>query len=45
MARQVAYAEASVLDQKDALVSRSTGTFLLERKADAEPTGSSRPKA
>ena len=45
MARQVAYAEASVLDRKDALVSRSTGTFLLERKADAEPTGSSRPKA
>jgi uncharacterized protein (TIGR00369 family) len=35
MARQVAYAEASVIDDKDAMVSRSTGTFLLERKSDS----------
>ena len=31
MARQVAYAEATVIDGKDQLVSRSTGTFLLQR--------------
>jgi uncharacterized protein (TIGR00369 family) len=34
MARQVAYAEATVLDGEDQLVSRSTGTFLLKRSAD-----------
>lgn len=34
MAKQVAYAEARVLDATGALVSRSTGTFLLHR---AEP--------
>ncbi len=37
LARQVAYAEASVLDAKDDMVSRSTGTFLLHRAADADP--------
>src|SRR5207302_8839466 len=31
MARQVAYAEASVRDGDGRLVSRSTGTFLLQR--------------
>lgn len=39
MARQVAYGEATVLDQKDQLVSRSTGTFLLHRP---EPDGGPR---
>ena len=34
MARQVAYAEASVTDPEGQLVSRSTGTFLLHRAAD-----------
>ena len=34
LARQVAYAEASVIDEKDRLVSRSTGTFLLHRPSD-----------
>lgn len=34
MARQVAYAEATVTDGEDRLVSRSTGTFLLHRHAD-----------
>jgi acyl-coenzyme A thioesterase PaaI-like protein len=37
MARQVAYAEASVIDGKDRMVSRSTGTFLLYRAADGDP--------
>jgi uncharacterized protein (TIGR00369 family) len=31
MARQVAYAEATVRDAEDRIVSRSTGTFLLRR--------------
>ncbi len=31
MARQVAYAEATVHDDADRMVSRSTGTFLLHR--------------
>ncbi len=31
MARQVAYAEATVTDGDDRMVSRSTGTFLLKR--------------
>ena len=31
MARQVAYAEATVVDEEDQMVSRSTGTFLLHR--------------
>lgn len=31
MARQVAYAEATVRDPEDVLVSRSTGTFMLHR--------------
>jgi uncharacterized protein (TIGR00369 family) len=34
MARQVAYAEATVHDGRDRLVSRSTGTFLLQRSND-----------
>ena len=34
MARQVAYAEATVRDNDDKLVSRSTGTFLLHRHED-----------
>jgi uncharacterized protein (TIGR00369 family) len=34
MARQVAYAEATVIDGKDQMVSRSTGTFLLHRAAE-----------
>ena len=37
MARQVAYAEASVVDDRDRMVSRSTGTFLLHRASDSEP--------
>jgi uncharacterized protein (TIGR00369 family) len=37
MARQVAYAEATVIDGKDRILSRSTGTFLLHRQADGEP--------
>jgi uncharacterized protein (TIGR00369 family) len=35
MARQVAYAEATVRDTDDRLVSRSTGTFLLHRNEDS----------
>jgi acyl-coenzyme A thioesterase PaaI-like protein len=31
MARQVAYGEATVRDQEDQLISRSTGTFMLHR--------------
>ncbi|MGA3148690.1 MAG: PaaI family thioesterase, partial [Acidimicrobiales bacterium] len=37
MARQVAYAEATVVDGEGQLVSRSTGTFLLKRSADESP--------
>ncbi len=45
MARQVAYAEATVTDAKDRLISRSTGTFLLHRHSDDEPTsGTDRPE-
>jgi uncharacterized protein (TIGR00369 family) len=36
MARQVAYAEGTVLDEGDQMVSRSTGTFLLHRQVDQE---------
>jgi uncharacterized protein (TIGR00369 family) len=32
MARQVAYAEATVHDSEDLLISRATGTFLLHRE-------------
>jgi acyl-coenzyme A thioesterase PaaI-like protein len=32
-AKQVAYAEASVRDAQGQLVSRATGTFLLQREA------------
>jgi uncharacterized protein (TIGR00369 family) len=34
MARQVAYAEATVSDGKDQMISRSTGTFLLHRHTE-----------
>jgi uncharacterized protein (TIGR00369 family) len=34
MARQVAFAEASVLDSQESLISRATGTFLLHRAED-----------
>jgi uncharacterized protein (TIGR00369 family) len=34
MARQVAYAEGTVVDEEDQMVSRSTGTFLLHRHVD-----------
>jgi uncharacterized protein (TIGR00369 family) len=37
MARQVAYAEASVHDSEERMVSRSTGTFLLYRDDDRSP--------
>ena len=37
MARQVAYAEATVSDGEDQLVSRSTGTFLLHRSSGQLP--------
>ena len=37
LARQVAYAEASVTDADGSLLSRSTGTFLLHRPDDAAP--------
>ena len=37
MAKQVAYAEASVSDADGQLVSRSTGTFLLHRPDDRPP--------
>ncbi len=40
MARQVAYAEATVSDLSDQLVSRSTGTFLLHR-AEQPPSPAS----
>ncbi len=38
LARQVAYAEATVTDDEGRIVSRSTGTFLLHRPEDAEPS-------
>ena len=38
MAKQVAYAEASVSDADGQLVSRSTGTFLLHRPEEEQPT-------
>ncbi len=34
MARQVAYGEAVVRDGEERLVSRATGTFLLQRAGD-----------
>jgi acyl-coenzyme A thioesterase PaaI-like protein len=37
MAKQVAFAEASVRDAEGRLVSRSTGTFLLHREPAAPP--------
>jgi uncharacterized protein (TIGR00369 family) len=39
LAKQVAYAEGAVRDERGRLVSRSTGTFLLHRE-DAEPSRS-----
>jgi uncharacterized protein (TIGR00369 family) len=42
MAGQVAYGEATVQDEQDRLVSRSTGTFLLQRsKAESVTDGAS----
>jgi uncharacterized protein (TIGR00369 family) len=41
MARQVAYAEATVVDAKDRMISRSTGTFLLHRHSDDQPAPTS----
>jgi uncharacterized protein (TIGR00369 family) len=38
MARQVAFAEASVRDESDEMVSRATGTFLLHRDEAARRT-------
>ncbi len=44
MARQVAYAEASVSDGQGRMLSRSTGTFLLHRHSeDARPVDTSLP--
>jgi uncharacterized protein (TIGR00369 family) len=34
LTRQIAYAEATVRDEQDQLVSRSSGTFLIHREAD-----------
>jgi uncharacterized protein (TIGR00369 family) len=45
MARQVAYGEATVHDQKDQLVSRSTGTFLLHRPEPSSAPGRGAPGA
>jgi uncharacterized protein (TIGR00369 family) len=39
LARQVAYAEATVTDGDGQLVSRSTGTFLLHRPEEAPAAG------
>ena len=36
MARQVAYAEATVRDEDGLLVSRTTGTFMLHRQEQSE---------
>ena len=36
MARQIAYAEGSVRDAEDRLVSRATGTFMLHREERSE---------
>jgi uncharacterized protein (TIGR00369 family) len=36
MARQVAYAEATVRDDEDRIVSRATGTFMLHREERSE---------
>ena len=36
MARQIAYAEATVRDADDRMVSRSTGTFMLHREERSE---------
>jgi uncharacterized protein (TIGR00369 family) len=38
LARQVAYAEATVSDAESQLLSRSTGTFLLHRPDETQPT-------
>lgn len=34
LTRQIAYAEASVMNDEDKLVSRATGTFLVHREAN-----------
>jgi uncharacterized protein (TIGR00369 family) len=43
MARQVAYAEASVSDSAGRLVSRSTGTFLLHRHLEDQGPADAMP--
>jgi uncharacterized protein (TIGR00369 family) len=43
MARQVAYAEATVTDDTDRTISRSTGTFLLQRSRASDDEAGSRP--
>jgi uncharacterized protein (TIGR00369 family) len=47
MARQVAYAEATVSDAKDRMISRSTGTFLLHRDSGdgSEPATAPLPES
>jgi uncharacterized protein (TIGR00369 family) len=40
LARQVAYAEATVADADSQLISRSTGTFLLHRPDGGDPANS-----
>jgi len=45
MARQVAYGEATVRDNEDRLVSRSTGTFMLHRPEPKGASGGERPVA
>ena len=42
MARQVAYGEATVQDEEDRLISRSTGTFLLHRPEPKTVNGGDR---
>lgn len=44
MARQVAYAEATVRDEDDRIISRATGTFMLHRET-REPAGDRTGKA
>lgn len=39
MARQVAYAEATVRDQDERLISRATGTFMLHREPPGPAAG------
>jgi uncharacterized protein (TIGR00369 family) len=43
LARQVAYAEATVSDGEGRMVSRSTGTFLLHRHSESDRTDPAGP--